>query len=153
MTDEYAKSGGWDDESLNDGRRVRKDGKNCHHHNSPLSSIMIINTCRLKVMKIHRVEAVTMMAAPKTARMRRRLGSSPWLLSSEVELPFTALKSVTPGKKRDVVRPKILSWQYLNSWCQSLPNPSTPPAPHHFVTLLNSPRQTHNMLIQIDKAS
>ena len=90
---------------------------------------MIINTCRLKVMKIHRVEAVTMMAAPKTARMRRRLGSSPWLLSSEVELPFTALKSVTPGKKRDVVRPKILSWKYLNSWCQSLPNPSIPPAP------------------------
>ena len=37
------------------------------------------------------------MAAPKTASIRKRLGSSPWFLSSDVELPFTALKSVTPG--------------------------------------------------------
>ena len=54
-------------------------------------------TFRLNVMKIQSVEAVRTMAAPKTASIRKRLGSSPWFLSSDVELPFTALKSVTPG--------------------------------------------------------
>ena len=33
------------------------------------------NTCRRKVMKMQSVDAVTMIAAPKPARMRRKLGS------------------------------------------------------------------------------
>ena len=52
-----------------------------------LSSESAEYTFRLNVMKIQSVEAVRTMAAPKTASIRKRLGSNPWFLSSDVELP------------------------------------------------------------------
>ena len=81
-----------------------------------LSSESAEYTFRLNVMKIQSVEAVRTMAAPKTASIRKRLGSNPWFLSSDVELPFTALKSVTPGTyqwSEALLASSLLSW-YLH---------------------------------------